>query len=51
MIYLLDTNTLVYALNRQGGVRERVNDAALRNRSRDEQSLCDNSILLGFCIA
>ena len=32
MIYLLDTNTLVYALNRQGGVRERVNDAALRNR-------------------
>jgi len=32
VIYLLDTNTLVYALNRQGGVRERVNDAALRNR-------------------
>ena len=32
MIYLLDTNTLVYALNRQGGVRERVNDAALSNR-------------------
>lgn len=31
MIYLLDTNTLVYALNRQGGVRERVNDAALRS--------------------
>jgi hypothetical protein len=30
--HLLDTNTLVYALNRQGGVRERVNDAALRNR-------------------
>jgi tRNA(fMet)-specific endonuclease VapC len=32
VIDLLDTNTLVYALNRQGGVRERVNDAALRNR-------------------
>lgn len=32
MIYLLDTNTLVYALNRQGGVRERVNDAALSSR-------------------
>jgi predicted nucleic acid-binding protein len=32
VIYLLDTNTLVYALNRQGGVRERVNDAALSSR-------------------
>jgi tRNA(fMet)-specific endonuclease VapC len=32
VIYLLDTNTLVYALNRRGGVRERVNDAALRSR-------------------
>jgi tRNA(fMet)-specific endonuclease VapC len=31
VIYLLDTNTLVYALNRQAGVRERVNEAALHN--------------------
>jgi tRNA(fMet)-specific endonuclease VapC len=31
VIYLLDTNTLVYALNHRGGVRERIHDASLRN--------------------
>jgi hypothetical protein len=28
--WLLDTNTLVYAINRQGDVRDRVNTAALK---------------------
>jgi tRNA(fMet)-specific endonuclease VapC len=30
--WLLDANTLVYAMNRQGGVRERANAAALDGR-------------------
>ena len=30
MTWLLDTNMLVYALKRQGGVRERLNETALR---------------------
>ncbi len=30
MIWLLDTNIIAYALKRTGGVRERVNEAALR---------------------
>ena len=30
--WLLDTNTLVYAINRQGGVRDRINVAALEGR-------------------
>jgi tRNA(fMet)-specific endonuclease VapC len=30
--WLLDANTIVYAMNRQGGVRERVNAAALNGR-------------------
>lgn len=32
MTWLLDTNTLVYALKQEGGVRERLNDAALRGQ-------------------
>jgi hypothetical protein len=30
--WLLDANTLVYAMNRVGGVRERANAAALNGR-------------------
>jgi tRNA(fMet)-specific endonuclease VapC len=30
--WLLDANTIVYAMNRQGGVRERANAAALNGR-------------------
>jgi hypothetical protein len=30
--WLLDANTLVYVMNRQGGVRERANAAALNGR-------------------
>ncbi|MES1204459.1 MAG: type II toxin-antitoxin system VapC family toxin [Pseudomonadota bacterium] len=47
MIWLLDTNTIIYALKYQGGVRERINLAGLRGEELVTSAVVAAELLSG----
>lgn len=47
MICLLDTNTIIYALKYQGGVRERINLAGLRGEQLVTSAVVAAELLYG----